>query len=83
MVPFFWSQHYDLVFAYVGHAERADDVEICGSLEDRNAAAIYREDGRVTAVTTLSRDDVSLAVEVAMEQNAGDDEIVDLVRRAF
>ena len=33
-VPFFWSQHYDLVFAYVGHAERADDVELLGSLDE-------------------------------------------------
>jgi nitrite reductase/ring-hydroxylating ferredoxin subunit len=39
--------------------------------------------GRIAAVATLFRDDVSLAVEAAMEHNAADDEILDLVRRAF
>jgi apoptosis-inducing factor 3 len=82
-VPFFWSQHYDLVFAYVGHAERADNVELYGSLDEHNAAAVYRDSGRVTAVVTLFRDDVSLAVEAAMERHATDDAILDIVRRAF
>ena len=82
-VPFFWSQHYDLVFAYVGHAERADDVELFGSLENHNAAAVLRDGGRVSAVVTLFRDDISLAVEAAMERNVGDDAILALVRRGF
>lgn len=82
-VPFFWSQHYDLVFAYVGHAERADDVELFGSLEGHNAAAVFRDGGRVAAVVTLFRDDISLAVEAAMERNADDDAILELIRRAF
>ena len=82
-VPFFWSQHYDLVFAYVGHSEKADDVEVFGSLFAHSAAAVYRENGRVMAVVTLFRDDISLAVEAAMERNAGDGEIIDLVRGGF
>ena len=82
-VPFLWSQHYDLVFAYVGHAERADDVELFGSLEGHNAAAVFRDGGRVAAVVTLFRDDISLAVEAAMERNAGDDAILELIRRGF
>ncbi len=82
-VPFFWSQHYDLVFAYVGHAERADDAELFGSLEKGSAAVVYREGGRVAAVATLFRDDVSLAVEAAMESDAADDAILAIVRRAF
>lgn len=82
-VPFFWNQHYDLVFAYVGHAERADDVELFGSLEGHNAAAVYRDGGLVSAVVTLFRDDISLAVEAAMERNAGDDAILELIRRGF
>jgi apoptosis-inducing factor 3 len=82
-VPFFWSQHYDLVLAYVGHAGRADDVELFGSLEGHNAAAVLRDGGRVAAVVTLFRDDISLAVEAAMERTAGDDAILELVRRGF
>jgi apoptosis-inducing factor 3 len=82
-VPFFWSQHYDLVFAYVGHAARTDDVEVLGSLDDHNAAALYRENGRITAVATLFRDDISLAVEAAMERDAADEAIDKLVRGGF
>ncbi|HET8774831.1 MAG TPA: FAD-dependent oxidoreductase [Thermoanaerobaculia bacterium] len=82
-VPFFWSQHYDLVFAYVGHAERADDVQLFGSLDATNAAAVYRDAGRIAAVATLFRDDVSLAVEAAMARNESDDAILAIVRRAF
>jgi hypothetical protein len=32
---------------------------------------------------TLFRDDISLAVEEAMERDAGDDAILELVRRGF
>ena len=82
-VPFFWSQHYDLVFAYVGHAEHADEVELFGSLDEHNAAAVYRDGGRVSAVVTLFRDDISLAVEAAMERDASDDEILALIHHGF
>ena len=82
-IPFFWSQHYDLSLSYVGHATRTDDVEIVGAFEDSNAGAIYRENGRITAVVTLYRDDLSLAVEAAMERGATDAEIEQLVRDGF
>ncbi|PYQ26389.1 MAG: pyridine nucleotide-disulfide oxidoreductase [Acidobacteria bacterium] len=82
-VPFFWSQHYDLSFNYVGHATRADDAQLFGSLDETNFAAVYREEGHITAVVTLYRDDVSLAVELAMERGASDDQIDEIVKRAF
>ncbi|HKR64016.1 MAG TPA: FAD-dependent oxidoreductase, partial [Thermoanaerobaculia bacterium] len=82
-VPFFWSQHYDLVFAYVGFTTRADDTQLFGTLDDHNAAVVYRDGGRVAAVATLFRDDISLAVEAAMEREAGDEEILEIVRRGF
>jgi len=82
-IPFFWSQHYDLVFAYTGHAERYDDVQRFGSLDAHNAALVYRDGPRVAAVATLFRDDVSLAVETAMERGESDGAIMELVRRAF
>jgi apoptosis-inducing factor 3 len=67
-VPFFWSQHYDAVISYVGHASSWDRVEIRGDLAVRNACAIYRKNGRVMAVATIGRDRMSLAVEAAFEQ---------------
>jgi NADPH-dependent 2,4-dienoyl-CoA reductase/sulfur reductase-like enzyme/nitrite reductase/ring-hydroxylating ferredoxin subunit len=67
-VPFFWSQHYDATISYVGHASSWDGIEIRGDLAARNACAIYRRNGRSTAVATIGRDHVSLDVEAALEQ---------------
>ena len=66
-VPFFWSQHYDDAIRYVGHAERWDNVEISGSLQDRDCAVAYNAGGRTLAVATIGRDRASLEAEVAME----------------
>jgi NADPH-dependent 2,4-dienoyl-CoA reductase/sulfur reductase-like enzyme/nitrite reductase/ring-hydroxylating ferredoxin subunit len=68
-VPFFWSQHYDVAINYVGHAPAWDAVELRGDLEGRNAAAIYRSQGRTLAVATIGRDRESLAAEVALESS--------------
>ena len=74
-VPFFWSQHYDTTISYVGHADRWDAVDLSGSLEERDATAVYRRAGRVLAVATLGRDRQSLAVEAALE--CGDDAAIE------
>ena len=66
-VPFFWSQHYDLVINYVGHAEGWDTVEVDGDLSARNCAVSYQRAGRILALATISRDLQSLQTEVAME----------------
>jgi NADPH-dependent 2,4-dienoyl-CoA reductase/sulfur reductase-like enzyme len=66
-VPFFWSQHYDVVINYVGHAEHWDSVKIEGSLEARDCAVSYIRDNCVLAVATISRDLESLQTEAAME----------------
>jgi NADPH-dependent 2,4-dienoyl-CoA reductase/sulfur reductase-like enzyme/nitrite reductase/ring-hydroxylating ferredoxin subunit len=67
--PFFWSQHYDLTIAYVGHAERWDAVEVRGSLRERNAAVAYRQAGRISALATIFRDHDSLAAELAFDRD--------------
>jgi NADPH-dependent 2,4-dienoyl-CoA reductase/sulfur reductase-like enzyme/nitrite reductase/ring-hydroxylating ferredoxin subunit len=67
-VPFFWSAHYDVVVAYVGHAAGWDTVDVRGSLEQNDATIIYRASNRVLAVATIGRDAVGLAVEDAMER---------------
>jgi apoptosis-inducing factor 3 len=66
-VPFFWSQHYDVVINYVGHAERWDAIEIDGVLDSRDCAVTYKRGGRTLAVATISRDLKSLQIEAAME----------------
>jgi hypothetical protein len=70
-VPFFWSAHYDVTLNYVGHAESWDQAAVHGSLADRDATVVYRQDGRILAVLTVGRDRVGLEAEAAMER--GDD----------
>ena len=67
-VPFFWSQHYDVTLAYVGHATAQDVIELTGSLPDRDATVVYRRAGKVLAVVTIGRDRQSLAIEAALER---------------
>jgi NADPH-dependent 2,4-dienoyl-CoA reductase/sulfur reductase-like enzyme len=67
-VPFFWSQHYDVSIAYVGHASAWDRIEIDGELRKRDCAVRYLRDGRVLASATVFRDLASLEQEVALER---------------
>ncbi len=68
LVPFFWSQHYDLAISYVGHAEKWDRVAVHGNIAQRDARVeLLRGDKRL-AVITLGRDRESLEAEVAIER---------------
>ncbi len=67
-VPFFWSQHYDVTISYVGHAASWEICEIRGELDQHDACAIYRRNGKAIAVATIGRDLLSLRVEAALEQ---------------
>jgi apoptosis-inducing factor 3 len=67
VVPFFWSQHYDVVINYVGHAEKYDTTSIDGTLESHDCTVTYRRGERTLAVATISRDLQSLRAERAME----------------
>jgi apoptosis-inducing factor 3 len=76
-VPFFWSQHYDVVISYVGHATKWDAIEISGSLAEKSATVAFRSEGRIVAVATVFRDRESLEAELAMER--GDTAALDAV----
>ncbi|MGH6930517.1 MAG: FAD-dependent oxidoreductase [Dongiaceae bacterium] len=69
-VPFFWSQHYDMVISYVGHAARWDATKIEGSLADHDGKVTFLQGGRALAVATIFRDRDSLTAEAEMERRA-------------
>jgi NADPH-dependent 2,4-dienoyl-CoA reductase/sulfur reductase-like enzyme/nitrite reductase/ring-hydroxylating ferredoxin subunit len=71
-VPFFWSQHYDTVVTYVGHAERWDRIDIQGSIPDRDCVLAYRDGKKTPAVAAIFRDVESLTAEQMMERGDWD-----------
>lgn len=67
-VPFFWSHHWDVGLSYVGHATTTEHMTVHGSLEDGDAAVVYRGDGgQVQAVLTVGRDELALRAEYLLE----------------
>jgi apoptosis-inducing factor 3 len=71
-VPFFWSQHYDVAINYVGHAEEWESVEIDGDINQRDCLVRYKQQGKTSAVVTISRDLESLKAELEMERSLVD-----------
>jgi hypothetical protein len=69
-VPFFWSQHYDAVIAYVGNARTWDSAELEGDPADRDCAVRFEKDADLRALATIFRDRLSLETEIAMERAA-------------
>ena len=67
VVPFFWSQHYDVAIQYVGHAEQWDRVDIDGVPDARDCSARYTLAGKVLATVTIGRDRENLGAERALE----------------
>ena len=70
-VPFFWSQHYDVTIAYVGHAEQWDRIEIDGDPAAHDCAVSFWHGGQKLAVATVGRYLDSLWAEVEFEQKLG------------
>jgi NADPH-dependent 2,4-dienoyl-CoA reductase/sulfur reductase-like enzyme len=68
VVPFFWSNHYDVTINYVGHVEKWDRIDVRGDLTKKDALVAYREAGEIRAIATVFRDDASLAAEAALER---------------
>jgi NADPH-dependent 2,4-dienoyl-CoA reductase/sulfur reductase-like enzyme/nitrite reductase/ring-hydroxylating ferredoxin subunit len=70
-VPFFWTEQHDFGIAYVGHAEKWDQIVIDGSIEDRDCAVTYLRNGRKQAVAVMHRDHEGLLAEVEFERAIG------------
>jgi NADPH-dependent 2,4-dienoyl-CoA reductase/sulfur reductase-like enzyme/nitrite reductase/ring-hydroxylating ferredoxin subunit len=68
IVPFFWSQHYDVSISYVGNAQKWDRAEVAGDVSQRDCAVALRAGAATLAVITIGRDQQSLKAEVAMER---------------
>lgn len=69
-VPFFWSQHYDVPINYIGHAERWDELAIEGDVASRDCVVRFKQEGRLQALASISRDRESLCAELSMERQA-------------
>jgi hypothetical protein len=67
-VPFFWSQHYDTVVAYVGHASSWDHIRVEGDIRKQDCVIRYERGGRDLAVASIFRDLDSLKAELLMER---------------
>jgi apoptosis-inducing factor 3 len=68
IVPYFWSQHYDVAISYVGHAEEWDHADAAGSLREGSYTLTLRKGEKTLAVITLGRDLESLRAEAAFER---------------
>jgi apoptosis-inducing factor 3 len=68
VVPYFWSQHYDMTIRYLGFSLPWQHVAIDGDLAAHHAAIVYRA-GKTVGFATLDEDRLNLEAEVAMERN--------------
>lgn len=68
VVPYFWSQHYDMTVRYLGFSLPWQHVAIDGDLAAHHAAVVYRA-AKTVGFATLDEDRVNLEAEVAMERN--------------
>src|SRR6516162_2122547 len=53
LVPFFWSNHFDLHIHYVGHGSGGDDASVFGDLKAKHGSVLFRSDGRLSAIASV------------------------------
>ena len=67
-IPFFWSQHYDIVISYVGHVKQWNRLDVNGDPVAHNVTTTFWLHDKRLAVATIGRDLDSLRAEVAFEE---------------
>lgn len=67
IVPYFWSQHYDVTISYVGHAEKWDSIDQTGDPAQGDCTVALRAEEKTLALITIGRDIESLRAEAAFE----------------
>jgi len=70
-IPFFWTEQHGLGIAYVGHAEKWDEIVIDGSIEKRDCTISYLYEGCKQAVAVIHRDHEGLVAEIEFEREIG------------
>lgn len=68
VVPFFWSQHYDVSISYVGHAQKWDELVIEGRLHPKTVFFAFKNRGKTRAVASIFREVDRLQAELAKER---------------
>ena len=66
IVPFFWSNHYDVKLRYVGHASNWEQERCLGDLTKGRAAIVFESGGLPQAVATLGCDGLAMACAEAL-----------------
>src|SRR5262245_13048694 len=68
LVPFFWSNHFDLHIHYVGHGSAGDDMSVFGDLKAKRGSLLFRSHGQASAIASVGRDRENLTAEAALER---------------
>ena len=55
-VPFFWTEQFDAVLGYVGHASSWDEVIVHGRVPDCDFVSYYVRDDKLLAAAAMGRD---------------------------
>ncbi|QCR34655.1 FAD-dependent oxidoreductase [Nissabacter sp. SGAir0207] len=68
-IPFFWTQHYGTRYDYLGHPEKWDQIDLIGSLEEKNFIALYGLKEQLVAVVATGRERTSGQLMLEMQQH--------------
>lgn len=68
--PYFWTDHYDQTFDYLGHAKSWDRIIVRGSLDDRKFTVVYVDENNYPiAIMTANKADKRKDLAKFMDKN--------------